>query len=275
MHSKTRDVSIDFSLSPPSRIFRVCLLWPARAAPVKRCSSFFVLKTNLPTDKKKTRKKQRRMFDRNVTAAPHIILSQRPITFADLQLNSLSPKKKGRNLFKLFQQWRNCLICLIRTLATCEFLYFIFPPVVDWNLFLMYKLCLVFLCVCVAGLAYGRKRSLCYPKEKRWKWKWIWIQNAKKLPFFVGRWDRGDTHTHTSIYVYAKWVDRIPSCICVRVLLRLFFDAGDGSFSLGDIFLPLVDLDLKKKIIEKEFFSLPSVCKKELNTAPKEEEEKN
>lgn len=82
-------------LSPPSRIFRVCLLWPARAAPVKRCSSFFVLKTNLPTDKKKTRKKQRRMFDRNVTAAPHIILSQRPITFADLQLNSLSQKKKG------------------------------------------------------------------------------------------------------------------------------------------------------------------------------------
>jgi hypothetical protein len=39
-------------------------------------------------------------------------------------------------------------------------------------------------------------------------------------------WDRRDTQR-----VYAKWVDRIPSPVCVRVLLRLFFDAGDGSFS--------------------------------------------
>jgi hypothetical protein len=221
------------------------------------------------------------MFDRNVTAAPHIILSQRPITFADiyLQLNSLSQTKKGRNLFKLFQQWRNCLIYLIRTLATCEFLYFIFPPVVDWNLFLMYRLCLVFF-VCVAGLAYGRKRSLCYPKKKKMKMEMNLNTKCKEAAFFVGRWDRGDTHTHTRVYVYAKWGSNpllyICACAAASFLWCRWWIFFFSSFSLGDIFLPLVDLDLKKKIkiIEKEFFSLPSVCKKELNTAPKEEEEK-
>lgn len=182
------------------------------------------------------------MFDRNVTAAPHIILSQRPITFADIYLQLNSPKIKGRNLFKLFQQWRNCLIYIIRTLATCEFLYFIFPPVVDWNLFLMYRLCLVFF-VCVAGLAYGRKRSLCYPKKKKMKMEMNLNTKCKEAAFFVGRWDRGDTHTRVYTYMQSGWIESPPVYVCVCCCV----------FSL----MPVMDLFLFL-LFSGRYFSSPS-----------------
>jgi hypothetical protein len=102
---------------------------------------------------------------------------------------------------------------------------------------------------------------------------------CKEAAFFVGRWDTGDTHTHTHEYIRICKVGGsnpllyMCACAAASFLWCRWWIFFFSSFSLGDIFLPLVDLDLKKKIIEKEFFSLPSVCKKELNTAPKEEEE--
>lgn len=85
-------------LSPPSRIFRVCLLWPARAAPVKRCSSFFVLKTNLPTDKKKPGKTAPNVWPERHSCATHNIKSEAYNFCGYISAAELSQNKRAKSV---------------------------------------------------------------------------------------------------------------------------------------------------------------------------------
>ena len=87
-----------------------------------------------------------------------------------------------------------------------------------------------------------------------------------------------ETHTQEYTYMQSGWIESPPAymcvCCCVSSLMPVM-DLFLFLLSLRDIFLPLVDLDLKKKNeIKKKRVFLHRVCKKELNTAPKEERKK-